>query len=192
LRNRQKITNLRLQKDNIKIVIKLPSILLVLSVLLTGTLFAQQNLSSVIYLENADEVAFKNVVLLLKNTEGIDQVVHRQAKDENSQALIYCTYQHENARISAMQEIYNMGYQPVVAGTNVPADFPQMMNDGTKADRISFAAAKALWIENNPERYAEMNQQTEVIVISQEEFDQMPNSKQEYILENPDLYQIQP
>jgi hypothetical protein len=178
--------------NKIKIVIKLPSLFLALSVLLTSALFAQQNLSSVFYLENADEVAFKNVVFMLKSTEGIDQVVHRQAKDENSKALIYCTYQHENARISAMQEIYNMGYQPVVAGTNVPADFPQMMNDGTKADRISFAAAKALWIENNPERYAEMNVQSEVIVISQEEFDQMPDSKQEYILENPDLYQIQP
>jgi len=173
-------------------VIKLPSLLLVLSVLLTGTLCAQQNLSSGIYLENADEVAFKTVVFMLKSTEGIDQVVHRQAKDENSQALIFFTYQHEHARISAMQEIYSMGYQPLVAGTNMPADFPQMMNDGTKADRISFAAAKALWIENNPERYAEMNQQTEVIVISQEEFDQMPDSKQEYILENTDLYQIQP
>jgi hypothetical protein len=173
-------------------VIKITGLFLALYVLCPGILFAQQNLSCSIYLQNADIATFKSVVMMLKSTEGIDQVVNHQAKDENSQALIFFTYQHEDARISAMQEIYNMGYQPFVAGTNVPADFPQMMNDSSKADRISFAAAKALWIENNPDRYAEMNQQTEVIVISQEEFIQMPENKQEYILGNPDLYQIQP
>jgi len=173
------------------IVIKFSGFILTVFFLYVSSLCAQQNLSGIIYLENADVVAFKNVVLLLKNAEGIDQVTHRQAKDEDTKALIYFTYQHESARNSAMQELYSSGYQPFVAGTNIPADFPQMMNNGSKEDRVSYAAAKSLWIANNPGRYAQMNESTGITVISQEEFDQMPENKQEHILGNPDLYIVE-
>jgi len=172
-------------------VIKLTGLFVVLSTLCIFTAVAQQNLSSVIYLANADIVAFKNAVFMIKSTEGIDQVTHRQSKDANSPALIYFTFQNENARVSAMQQIYNSGYQPFLAGTNVPADFPQLMNDSSKTDRISFAEAKALWIDNNPERYAEMNESSTVTIISQQEFDELPENKQEHILEHPELYTIE-
>lgn len=162
-----------------------------ISALCVFTASAQQNLSSVIYLENADVVAFKTVVLMLKSAEGIDQVIHRQAKDENNKALIYFTFQNENARVSAMQQIYTSGYQPFLAGTNVPADFPQLLNESSKADRLNFAEAKVNWIANNPDRYALMNESSTITIISQQEFDEMPEDKQEHILDHPELYTIE-
>jgi hypothetical protein len=171
--------------------IKFFSLLALLSLLIINNLKAQQHYSEGIYLLNSNETSFKNAITLLSDFDGILRVTHQAAKNPESNATIQFVYEHENNRFSAMQMLLSQGFLPYNANTHIPADFPRMMNNGTKEDKILFEAQKALWIQNHPERYHELNQQNGIHIISQSDFDQMPIEKQNHILNNPDLYQIE-
>lgn len=165
--------------------------LIAASVLLAlNSLSAQQNGAAAIHLTGASEVEFKEAALLLRSQPGIENILPRISKDANSPAILFFTYTAETIRINAMQTLISAGYQPVVAGTNIPAGFPQAGSATSKTERTQFAEAKTNWIANNPEIYQQM-QAPVVTVISQAEFDSMPPAKQQHILEHPELYIIE-
>jgi hypothetical protein len=158
--------------------------------LAASPLCAQQNGAGAIQLHDVSEIEFKEAALMLRNQAGIENVIPRIAKNPDIKAILYFSYTSENSRITAMQALMTAGYQPVIAGTNIPADFPQPGSATSKAERIHFAEAKANWIANNPDLYEQM-QAPVVTVISQAEFDSMPQAKQQHVLDNPDLYTIE-
>lgn len=153
-------------------------------------LSAQQNGAGAINLPGASIVEFKEAAFLLGSQPGIENVQPRVSKDANSPAILFFSYNSENTRVTAMQALTAAGFQPVIAGSNIPADFPQPGSTSSKSDRIHFTEAKANWIANNPELYEQM-QAPVVTVISQADFDSMPPAKQQHILDNPDLYIIE-
>jgi hypothetical protein len=153
---------------------------------------AQQHFSESIYLTNSDEVAFKNAVNLLQSCKGIVRVVHLQAKNINSFPTIQYTYTSEADRVAAMQIMLSNGYLAFNVNDRLPADFPRLFDDGSKESEIAFEESKQIWIQNNPERYSAMNQQSGILIIPQSEFNQMSPEKQQQILAHPELYQIEP
>jgi hypothetical protein len=73
----------------------------------------------------------------------------------------------------------------------MPLDFPMMPTNPTPAEIEEYTIQKNLWIENNSERYGILQQPTDLVIIPLEEFDSMPDHKQEHILSRPDLYTVQ-
>lgn len=152
--------------------------------LMAGTLLAQNPLPRMsIVLNSHTPTDFKQTVYDLNEAEGI-KVIYRQ------DPVIRFTYESENDRVAAMQELYNRSFH-VSTKSGVPIDYPMLQTNPTQDDIDAFEQQKAEWIEANPQRYEEMQQSDGIIVISQEEFDQMSPEKQQNILDNPELYTIE-
>jgi hypothetical protein len=131
-----------------------------------------------IVLSGHNETDFKNVVAWLYESDGISQIQHRDP-------VIRFRYDTEENRLAAMEKLLHRSFS-VSSKNGIPPDFP------ANPDHPDYDAQKSLWIENNAQRYDELNQQTSVITISQQEFDLLTPQKQQFILDRPDQYQIVP
>lgn len=126
---------------------------------------------------------FKQTVFDLNEAPGIE-VIYRH------DPVIRFTYASEEDRVAAMLDLYNRSFN-VSTKSGVPIDFPMMPANPSQEDIDAFEQQKADWVEANPQRYEEMQQPNGIIVISQEEFDQMSDEKQQHILDHPELYTIE-
>jgi hypothetical protein len=70
----------------------------------------------------------------------------------------------------------------------VREELPINVETGTKADEERYALLKSIWIENNPQKYREMQTNAAKHQISKKEFETMPENKKAHILANPDKY----
>lgn len=124
------------------------------------------------------------MITILNESEGIEFLnLH--------QDFIYFSYDSEANRLAAMTQLYNRSYT-VKQKNGLPLDFPTMPHNPSAEDKAAYKQQKAEWVEANPQRYEQSQQHTGTIVISQEEFDQLPAIKQQFILNHPDTYIIEP
>lgn len=137
-----------------------------------------------ILLENHGPGDLKQLIFSLNEFEGIQVVRHA----ENA---IYFTFASEETRLTAMQSLLNRSFQ-ITQLNGLPIDFPLLPNGANDAAQSDYSENKSAWIEANPQRYEQAQQHNGTIVISQEEFDQLPPNKQQYILDHPDTYIVEP
>lgn len=150
--------------------------------------FAQDPLPRASIILNGHTPAeFKEAVGALNSEAGIEVLRHQNP-------VIRFQYASEETRINAMQLLYSRDYN-ITTKSGLPVDFPMLAPNATEDEQAAFEQQKADWIENNPERYEEMlenmQQNNGITVISQEEFDQMPEDKKQHILTHPELYSVE-
>lgn len=153
-------------------------------ILLSSSVVAQDPLPQTsIVLSMHTSTNFKQTVFDLNEAPGID-VIYRH------DPVIRFTYASEEDRVAAMLDLYSRSFN-VSTKSGVPIDYPLLPANPSQEDIDAFEQQKTDWIEANPQRYEEIQQPEGIIVISQEEFDQMPLEKQQYILDHPELYIIE-
>lgn len=79
-----------------------------------------------------------------------------------------------------------------IRATDVPSDYPVYINTGNPAnDKQAYDIAKRQWIENNPAKYQEMNPaQSGKQVLKRADFNALPESRRQYIIQNPERFEI--
>jgi hypothetical protein len=144
-----------------------------------NALFGQNALNSTaIVLSGHTQTDFKYAVAWLAESEGISDVQHNDP-------VIRFRYDEEANRLAAVEKLMHRSFT-VSTKSGIPPDFP------ANPDHPDYEALKISWISDNSARYSELNQQTAVISISQDEFDLLTPEKQQFILERPEQYQIVP
>lgn len=144
-----------------------------------NALFGQNGLNSTaIVLSDHTQTDFKYAVAWLSESAGISDIQHNDP-------VIRFRYDDEASRLAAVEKLMHRSFT-VSTKSGIPPDFPANPN------HPDYEALKTNWISNNSTRYDELNQQTAVIFISQDEFDSLTPVKQQFILERPEQYQIVP
>ena len=151
-------------------------------------LFAQGPLpKAAIVLNGHTPVEYKEAVGTLHNADGVEVVRHQDP-------VIAFEYTSEETRIAAMQLLYTRDFS-ITTKSGAPVDFPLLAPYATPEQEEAYDQQKSEWIENNPDRYEEMRETMQqnqgVTVIPQEEFDEMPEEKQQHILDHPDLFTVE-
>lgn len=136
-----------------------------------------------VVLSDYERADLKTVIAILEESDGITFT-------EIKEPAVCFHYQSEAQRISAMEQLYHRTFS-VSSKNGLPLSFPLLPENPTPQQQQDFNEQKAAWIEANPDQYETAQQPQEPVMISQEEFDSLPEDKQQYILDNPDQYIIE-
>ncbi|TVR40062.1 MAG: hypothetical protein EA392_04510 [Cryomorphaceae bacterium] len=127
---------------------------------------------------NRDDV--KKVIIVLEEAEGIT------VTGIVSKNWIHFTYETEAQRKEAMNQLLLRGVTVNQKG-GMPLGYPLPVSNEDQ-----YSQQKSEWIEENQELYQQMQQPGEPNSITQDEFDTLPEEKQQWILEHPDHIVIEP
>ena len=165
---------------------RIPKSFLLLGLFLVSPfgIFAQNdNHMASVVLSDYERADLKKVIVILEEADGITFT-------ELIEPVVYFIYDTEANRVAAMEQLYHRTFG--VSGKNGrPLTYPLLPDNPTSQEQQDYNEQKASWIEANPAEYEAMQQLQEPTVISQEDFDNLPENKQQYILDHPDQFIVE-